>query len=475
MSGICMAVQLKKRGIHDFVILEKAEAVGGTWRENTYPGVACDVPSHLYSYSFELNPNWSHSYSTGRDIWDYCEAVVQKHDLKPHIRFGAEISNVRFDGSRWQIEVKDGATVDAEIVVSGMGGLHVPNRAALPGMDSFAGTSFHTAEWNHDHDLTGRRVAIIGTGASAVQVLPAIAEQVAEVSIFQRSAAWVFPRLAREIPEDWRARFRRAPLLLRLYRWCLWMFMDVFGFLSLRRGSWMAAKVRRIGLAHLEAAVKDPVLRQKLTPDYNPGCKRRCIADDYWITFNRDNVHLVVDTIASVEAGGIRDASGKLHEVDTIIEATGFRPFDISDYVNIEGRDGRRLRDVWGERIETFRTMMIPGFPNFFLLLGPNSGTGHTSALIMIESQVQYILRCLRLMEREGVKHLDPDPEVVRQYNRRLQRDMKGMVFSGGCNAWYTDANDYNFTLWPYSAVRFVAELKRIKRSEFLSSADLRT
>ena len=467
-----MGVQLKKRGIEDFVILEKAEAVGGTWRENTYPGVACDVPSHVYSYSFELNPNWSHSYSTGREIWDYCEAIVQKYDLKPKIQFGREISNVRFDGSRWQIEMKDGATIDAALVVSGLGGLHLPNHADLEGMDTFAGTSFHTAQWNHEHDLTGRRVAIIGTGASAVQVLPAIAEQVEEVSVFQRSAAWVFPRLAREIPEERRAMFRRSKLLLRLYRWFLWMFMDVLGFLSLRRGSWMADRLRRVGLDHLESSVKDPVLRQKLTPDYNPGCKRRCIADDYWVTFNRKNVHLVVDSIVRVEAGGIRDASGKLHEVDTIIEATGFRPFDISDYVNIEGRDGRKLRDVWSERVETFRTMMIPGFPNFFLLLGPNSATGHTSALIMIESQVQYVLGCLGLMEREGVEQLDPDPEVVRQYNQRLQRDMKGMVFSGGCNAWYTDANDHNFTLWPYSAVRFIAELWRVKKSDFSVQAN---
>jgi cation diffusion facilitator CzcD-associated flavoprotein CzcO len=473
MSGICMGVQLKKRGIHDFVILEKAEAVGGTWRENSYPGVACDVPSHVYSYSFELNPNWSHSYSTGREIWDYCEAIVQKHDLKPHMRFGAEVSNVRFDGDRWQIEIQDGTSIDAELVVSGLGGLHLPNHANLPGMDAFAGTTFHTAEWDHNHDLTGRKVAIIGTGASAVQVLPAIAEQVKDVSVFQRSAAWVFPRVARDISDERRALFRRSPLLMRLYRWYLWMFMDAFGFLSLRRGSWMSAQLRRVGLQHLESSVKDPVLRMKLTPDYEPGCKRRCIADDYWSTFNRDNVHLVVDTIAAVEADGIRDASGRLHEVDTIIEATGFSPFDISDYVNIEGRDGRMLRDVWKERVETFRTMMVPGFPNFFLLLGPNSATGHTSALIMIESQVKYILDCLGLMEREGVTHLDPDPEVVREYNRRLQRDMKGMVFSGGCNAWYTDANDHNFTLWPYSAVRFIAELKQIKKSDFSRSPGL--
>jgi len=473
MSGICMGVQLKKAGRDDFVILEKADSVGGTWRENTYPGVACDVPSHVYSFSFELNPNWSHSYSSGGEIWEYCEQVTQKYDLKPHIRFGTNVANVRFVGDgadkRWEIEIGDHTAITADIVVSGLGGLHLPNHAELDGLDSFSGTTFHTAEWNHDHDLKGRRVGIVGTGASAVQVLPAIAEDVAEVTVFQRSAAWVFPRFASDISDERQALFRRSPILMRLYRWCLWTLMDVVGVLSLRAGSWFSARLKRVGLEHLENSVSDPDLRAKLTPDYEPGCKRRCIADDYWSTFNRGNVHLVTEAITRVEPDGIRDASGRLHELDTLVEATGFRPFDISDYVNVEGRDGRLLRDVWKEKIETFRTSMVPGFPNFFLLLGPNSAIGHTSALIMIESQTQYILKCLAMMDREGLEQLDPDPFVTAQYNRRLQKDMKRMVFSGGCNAWYTDANDRNFTLWPYSAVRYITELLRVRKSDFLT------
>lgn len=468
MSGLCMGVQLKKAGVDDFVILEKADSVGGTWRENTYPGVACDVPSHLYSFSFELNPNWSHSYSSGGEIWEYCEEVAQKYDLKPHIRFGSEVANVRFEENQWTVDVAGSEAITADIVVSGLGGLHLPNHADIEGLDSFEGARFHTAEWNHDHDLKGRRVGIIGTGASAVQVLPAIAEDVADVTVFQRSAAWVFPRYATGISDERRSMFRRFPILMRLYRWFLFMLMDVVGVLSLRRESWLSKRLEKVGLEHLESSVSDPELRKKLTPDYTPGCKRRCIADDYWVAFNRDNVHLVTDSITRIEPGGIRDATGALHEVDTIVEATGFRPFDITDYVNIEGRDGRRLRDVWKDKIETLRTMMVPGFPNFFLLLGPNSATGHTSALIMIESQAQYILKCLKLMEQEGLAHLDPAPEVVAEYNDRLQRDMKGMVFSGGCNSWYTDENDRNFTLWPYSAVRFLAELVRVKKSDFV-------
>ena len=467
LSGICMAIQLRKHGIEDFVILEKAASVGGTWRENTYPGVACDVPSHLYSYSFELNPNWTHSYSSGREIWDYCEACVDKHRLRPKIRFGWKVADVDFDGERWRVRSDDGRELHADVVVSGLGGLHLPNRVEFPGIQSFAGARFHTAEWNHSHDIKGKRVAIIGTGASTAQVLPGIAADVAEVTVFQRSAAWVFPRLAHGISERRRALYRRVPGLMRLYRWYLFTLMDSLGTMSLRRKGFFAARLKQRGLKHLEDSVRDPALRARLTPDYAPGCKRRCISDDYLSTFNRDNVHLVTEPIARIEPDGIRDATGKLTPVDTIVEATGFRPFDITDYVSIRGRDGRRLRDVWSKHVESFRTIMVPGFPNFFMLLGPNSATGHTSALIMIESQAKYAVQCIEWMQREGIAHIDPDPAVVARYNERLQRGMQRMVFSGGCNAWYTDSTDRNYTLWPYSAFRFLFEQWRPKAAEF--------
>jgi cation diffusion facilitator CzcD-associated flavoprotein CzcO len=467
MSGICAGIQLRKAGIQDFVILEKAEAVGGTWRENTYPGIACDVPSHVYSFSFELNPDWAHAYSSGAEIWSYCERCVAKYGLGPHIRFQTEVEGVRFDGGRWTVTMTDGTALHADAVVSGLGGLHLPKHPEIEGLENFAGQRFHTAEWNHEHDLAGRRVAMIGTGASGAQVLPEIARDVAQVSVFQRSAAWVFPRLAQEIPEEQRATYRRSAWRMRLHRMFLWLLMDVTGVLSLRRTGVFPKRLRNAGLRHLEDSVQDATTRQKLTPAYDPGCKRRVISDDYLSSFNRENVSLVTEGIARIEPEGIRDASGQLHEVDTIIEATGFRPFDITDYVRIEGRDGRRLRDVWADRVETFRTMMVPGFPNFFLLLGPNSATGHTSALIMIESQVKYVIECLELMEREGIAQLDPDPEVVARYNQRLQADLKKMVFSGGCGSWYTDHNDHNFTLWPYSAFRYCIEQWKPRRGEF--------
>ena len=365
MSGICMGIALRKQGIDDFVMLEKADSVGGTWRENTYPGVACDVPSHVYSFSFELNPNWSHAYSSGREIRDYCDRCVDKYALRGNIRFGCNVTNVAFDGDRWHVATQDGRQITADVVVSGLGGLHIPNRAAIAGIEVFRGARFHTAQWDHAANLAGRRVAIIGTGASGVQVLPEVAKDAADVTVFQRSAAWVFPRLAHEIPEQRRALFRRMPWLMRLYRWGLWLLMDVAGTLSLRRNSVFGRQMKRAALAHLDTSVDDPALRARLTPDYLPGCKRRCISDDYLSSFNRANVHLVTEPIEKIEATGVRDAAGHLHEVDTIIEATGFKPFDITDYVNISGRDGRRLKDVWSNHVESFRTVMVPGFPEF--------------------------------------------------------------------------------------------------------------
>lgn len=461
LSGLCMGIELRRHGVGDFLILEKADGVGGTWRENTYPGVACDVPSHVYSFSFELNPDWSHAFSPGEEIRRYCEHCVEKYGLGPHLHFGREVTAVHFDDERWQLRCADGTALSADLVVSGLGGLHVPKHAELEGLDDFAGVRFHTAEWRHDHDLAGRRVALVGTGASAAQVLPAIAPEVAEVTVFQRHAAWVFPRMARDVPPERRALFRRHPALMRAYRWLLWSLMDGFGIASLRRGSGLNARIRRRALAHLEASVADPELRRKLTPDYDPGCKRRVISDDYWATFERKNVHLVTDPIVRVEPEGIRDASGRLHAMDTIVEATGFRPFDITRWVDVRGRDGLRLADRWQEHVESWRTVMVPGFPNFFTLLGPNSATGHTSALIMIEAQARFVARCLRRLDRLGARHVEPTADATDRFNRRLQGAMGRMVFSGGCGSWYTDATDFNYTLWPWSATRFVLDFLR--------------
>ncbi|MFT7653405.1 MAG: cation diffusion facilitator CzcD-associated flavoprotein CzcO [Limisphaerales bacterium] len=470
MSGLCMAMQLRKQGIDDFVVLEKADNVGGTWRENRYPNIACDVPSHVYSFSFELNPNWSHSYSGGAEILAYCESCVEKHGLSDFIHYNQEVKSANFVDGQWLIETNDGESLQADFVVSGLGGLHLPNRLSVDGLDAFNGRHFHTAMWDEDYDLAGKRVALVGTGASAAQALPGIAPAAKEVTVFQRNAAWVFPRLSAEISDERRALFNKRPWLMRLYRWMIWLQMDLMGILSLKRDGLLSKGLRKAALDHLAESVEDPAVREKLTPKYAAGCKRRVISDDYLTMFNRDNVSLVNDGIERIEANGIRDTQGNLHEIDVLIEATGFKPFDITQYVEIKGRDGQRLQDAWRNRIDSFRTMMVPGFPNFFMMLGPNSATGHTSALIMIESTVNYVIKCMKFAEDRDIAHLDPDPQVVQKYNARLQRDMKKMVFSGGCDSWYTDDDDVNFTLWPYSATRFLFEQNRVVPADFKTS-----
>ncbi len=470
LSGICAAIRLRKKQITDFIVLEKASGVGGTWRDNSYPGIACDVPAHLYSFSFELKPDWPHFYPSGREIHDYCQMCVDKYHLASHIQLNAQVESAEFDGRYWQIRLTDGRRIEASVLISGLGGLHSPKHPDIEGLESFAGDRFHTAEWNHNCSLEGKRVGIIGTGASSVQVLPAIADQASSIKVFQRSAAWVFPRIAHKIPESRQALYRRHPWLMRLNRWRLWLRLDILGMLSLRRDSRMNRRSARLSLGYLERKVKDPELRKKLTPDYEVGCKRRCISDDYFSTFNQPHVELITDAISSVDKDGIRDETGQHHSLDVIIEATGFHPISIADQVAIRGREGKPLSQAWADGIKSFRTVMVPNFPNFFMLLGPNSITGHTSALIMIESQVDYMIKCLMLAEREGYNCLEPKADFTDGYNERLQKDMKRMTFDGGCGAWYTTDRNHNFTLWPRSAMLFVLELFAPNRSEFLFS-----
>lgn len=470
LSGICMGIQLRRQQIADFVILEKGASAGGTWRENTYPGIACDVPSAVYSLSFEQNPNWTHSYPSGGELWAYCEQCIDKYNLLPHIRWETEVVSAQFVNDHWVVKVSSGDVYHADVLVSGLGGLHHPKHPNIEGIEKFQGSRFHTAQWDHNVDLRGKKVAIIGTGASGAQVLPEIAEEVDRVSVFQRSAAWVLPRMSKETTERRRGLFRKFPILMRMYRWYVWLLLDVIGVFSLRSGSFMNKRLRKVALNHLEASVVDEQVRSKLTPDYTIGCKRRIVSDDYLPAFNRSNVQLVTSAITSIDVDGVNDATGAHHQVDVIIEATGFKPFDIANYVDIVGRNGKKLKELWKEYIYSFRTVMVPDFPNFFMLLGPNSATGHTSALIMIESQVQYVLKCMDMMEKEGIKLVDPHVEFTQTYNGRLQQDMTDMVFHGGCGAWYTDDKDYNFTLWPHSAMRFLWELRRVHKDELRTS-----
>jgi cation diffusion facilitator CzcD-associated flavoprotein CzcO len=468
LSGLGMAVRLKETGLASFTVLEKADAVGGTWRDNTYPGVACDVPSHLYSFSFALNPDWSRVFSPGREIWDYCERIVARYGLREHIRLRTEVARVDFDDVRgdWRITTAAGDVLRADVVVSALGGLHKPCTPEFPGAASFAGTTFHSARWNHAHDLRGRRVAVVGSAASAIQLIPQIAPVVDRLVVFQRTPNWIVPRWDRAYGERTKRLFRRVPALMRLHRWLIYALLES-RFPAFLQGSRLTRFVERQCRRHLEAQVPDPELRRRLTPDYPPGCKRLLISDDFYPALGRDDVTLVTSPIARLVPDGVETRDGAHHAVDTIVYATGFEPFNFLSPLAVTGRDGRALADTWRDGVEAHRTVAVPGFPNFFMLLGPNSGLGHNSVIVMIEAQVAYVLGCLRALRGRRLRWIDPLPAASARFNAGLQDAMRRTIWQAGCKSWYMDERGRVFVLWPHSTIRYWWQMRRPALDEY--------
>ncbi len=438
VAGLCMGIQLKKAGISSFKIYEKSDRVGGTWHDNSYPGANCDVPSHLYCYSFEPNPDWSRIFSPQAEIHRYLEGCAEKYGLLPHIQFGTEITGARFDEreSAWRIRTDTGQEIVANVLVSGTGQLNRPHVPALPGFESFAGTHFHSARWNHSHDLSGRNVAVIGNGASAIQFIPCIAPMVKSLSIFQRSANWVIPRMDRAYTDTEKERFRRLPSLLWLVRALIYWSLEArfFGFF---RGSWFGRKLEKAATQYLHAQIADPKLRALLTPDYPVGCKRILISDDYYQALTRQNVEVVGSHIERIERDVIVTADGVTRPVDTIIFGTGFETTSFLAPMQIEGLGGRKLEEVWRSGAEAYLGVGVSGFPNLFLLYGPNTNLGHNSIIFMIECQVRYVLQCIQALARNRTSRLDVRPEAMERYNERLQRDIQKTAWAAGCNSWY--------------------------------------
>lgn len=465
LSGLCMAWRLRQASVKSFVVLEKADRVGGTWRDNIYPGVACDVPSHLYSYSFAPKPNWSRIFAPGEEIQEYCESVAKNPAIEPYLEFGAEVHQASFQDGRWNINLVDGRRVQSDVLVCALGALHLPNIPAFEGLESFQGELFHSARWPHDHQWEGKRIGVIGSGASAIQIVPAIADEAKHLSVFQRSPAWIVPRRDRAYP-SWAQWLLQIPGAANLPRWFYYWYLEARGRFA-RPGSSMAKSLEERALKHLRWHIQDPDLRQALTPDYTIGCKRILLSDDYYATLARPDVKLVSRPIERITPSGIQLADGKQYPLDVIVAATGFRPFSIEQYIQMQGRDGRTLAAAWEDKVLAHRTVMVPGFPNMFLLLGPNSGLAHNSVILMIESQVQYILKCLRMLKRLKKSSLEPLPQAVSKYQQELDRAMHQSVFSEGCNSWYTDKNNHNYTLWPRTTLRYFWEMWWPKASEF--------
>ena len=468
-GGIGMGIALRKAGYHDFVILDSADDLGGTWRDNQYPGCGCDVPSPLYSYSFELNPDWSHLFAPQQEIWDYLRACARKYRLDEHIRYGCAVERMDWDdrARRWNIETVQGGELGGyqpRAVVSAAGALHLPSYPDIGGAGRFGGTSFHSARWDDSRDLTGQRVAVIGTGASAIQFVPVVAERAAHLTVFQRTPPWIHPRPDVEISARMRTAFRAVPLTARAVRDAIYLAIEAraVGFTISQKLMW---PLEKLGRKHLESQVADPALRARLTPDYTIGCKRILLSSDYYPALQRPNVDLVTDPITGITETGVVTADGGAHPADVIIYATGFKVVESVTSLNVAGRDGRKLAP---ENLEAYRGVTVAGFPNFFMLLGPNTGLGHTSVVFMIESQIQHVLSCLRILSKDKAGTIEVREPAQRRYNDALQERLRRAVWSeGGCDSWYLDADGINRTLWPGFSFEYWARTRRARRGDY--------
>ncbi len=448
-SGIGMAIRLLREGETDFVLLERAPDIGGTWRDNTYPGCRCDVPSHLYSFSFAPNPNWSSTFSPQPEILDYLRDVATRFGVLPHVRFDTELESASWDEpeARWLLATSNGP-LTADIVIAAQGPLSDPSVPDLPGLGSFEGKAFHSAQWDHDHDLDGERVAVIGTGASAIQFVPRIQPKVGKLHVFQRTAPWIVPSPNRPLRAFERRLYNALPAAQLAMRAAIYWARELFVLQF--RNSRMRRLGTRLALRQLERQVPDPELRAKLTPHYQIGCKRILPTDEWYPALQQPNVELVTDAIVEVRPRSVVTAGGEEREVDTIIFGTGFHVSDLPISGRVRGRDGRTLAEHWDGSPQAYKGAAVAGFPNLFFLVGPNTGLGHTSIVFMIESQINYVSEALKAMRRRGATVLDVRPEAQAAYNAELDEMTRGTVWvSGGCSSYYIDRNGHNSTIWP--------------------------
>src|SRR4051794_5590447 len=464
-----MAIALKQRGEHDFVVLERAQDVGGTWRDNTYPGAACDVQSNLYSFSFALNPDWGRSYSEQPEIQAYLQRTAERFDVRRHCVFGADVTSARWHDTarRWEVRTTAG-TFLARVLVSAPGALADPTYPDIPGLDTFAGTVMHSARWDVDHDLAGEQVAVIGTGASAIQVVPAIQPIVESVAVYQRTPAWVVPRTDHPVKPGMRRLYRFVPGLQKAIRAALYLFREflVIGLTKRRR---FLKPVGKLARAHLHKQVRDPKLRKALTPDYTIGCKRILISNDYFPAVAAPNAELVTSGIREIRPHSIVATDGVERPTDTLVLATGFHVTDLPIAEKIRGRDGRSLAEVWENGMVSNKSAAVAGFPNMFLLVGPNVGVGHTSMVYMIESQVAYVDDALQTMDAEGLEVLETTPEAQEAWRSLIAEKSKGTVWlAGGCASWYLDKHGHNTTLWPDFTFRFRKLTKKLDRENYV-------
>jgi cation diffusion facilitator CzcD-associated flavoprotein CzcO/acetyl esterase/lipase len=466
-GGIGLGMTLKTAGIDSFTIFERADGIGGVWRDNTYPGAACDVPSHLYSFSFEPNPDWTRVYSPQPEILDYLERCVERYGIGPNLRLGTEVTRADFDAEsgRWRIETGDGETIEADVLVSACGQLSRPALSRIPGADRFEGPIFHTARWRHDVDVTGRRVAVIGTGASTIQIVPAIAPRVGELDVYQRSAPYVVPKKDRPYRPWERRLFRVFPPARLVRRFWQWLVFEIFvsAFNQFKPVGRLGA---RMAERHLDESVPDPELRERLRPDHVLGCKRVLISGDYYETFARPNVELVTEGVRELSENGVVAGDGTERPADVIVLSTGFESTGFLAPMEIRGREGVELNEAWREGANAYLGMTVAGFPNLFIMYGPNTNLGSGSIIFQLESQMRYILDAVRKLQRRG-GWLSVRPEVQRSFDSEIQERLSTSVWQTGCNNWYLDEHGRNTNNWPGFTLEYRRRTRRFEAADY--------
>jgi cation diffusion facilitator CzcD-associated flavoprotein CzcO len=464
-SGLGMAIRLEQEGIEDFIVLERGDDVGGTWHFNTYPGCACDVPSHLYSFSFAPNPKWSETYSRQPEIRDYLQRVADEHGVREKVRLNCTVEGIEWEDDGWTIATSDGP-LRARVVVAGMGPLAEPKLPDVEGLDDFEGEMFHSARWHHDADLTGKRIAAVGTGASAIQFVPEIQKQAAQLHVIQRTAPWIMPHPNREI-RGWEQRlYNRFPALQKLVRGGIYAAREllVLGFVKQPQ---LMRVVERLARKHMRSQISDPALLEKVTPSYTIGCKRILPSNRWYRALSKPNVELLTGGVAKVTRNSVITGDGEEREVDAIIFGTGFQVTDMPVGRMVRGPGGKTLDEAWRGSPKAHLGAAVPGFPNLFVLLGPNTGLGHSSMVYMIESQVQYVLDALRHMDANGADTVEVRGEVAERSNADIDERMERTVWSTGCASWYLDETGRNATLWPDWTWRFRQRTARFDPAEF--------
>jgi cation diffusion facilitator CzcD-associated flavoprotein CzcO len=468
VSGLCMGSALGKAGITSFVIIEKAAGIGGTWWDNTYPGAECDVRSHLYSYSFEPNPGWSQAYAPQSEIQEYLVRCAATFNLLPRIKFNTALTAARFDAQRglWLLQLDNGEQLTAHFFVCSAGPLSEPRYPDIPGMDTYKGRPFHSARWDHDYQFEGKHVAVIGTAASAVQLIPRIAPLVAKLYIYQRSPNWIIPRINHTYA-PWEKVLFRVKFVARTHRFLLYVFHEL-NRLSFNPGSLMAKIARKLAEMHLRHQVPDRRLREALLPDYPFGCKRVLLSNDYYPTLMRSNVELIDTPIERIDQAGIVTGDGQRREVDAIVCATGFDIKHVLSSIKIEGSNGCLLSHAWTHEPEAYYGVTVANFPNLFILLGPNTGQGHTSAILFIEAQVSYTVQCIQELIKRQKTSLEVKPCAMNQYNEELQQTLATSVWAAGCRSWYKAESGKIIGIYPGFSFQYIRQLRRPRFEDYI-------